>query len=150
MCACIEKIMHLQNENSKFNIDYLYQILQKFDYNILFLLVKGVSGEKRIHFTAKLAPACIIWTNTQLTKSLEDLSDRIIIHYLHLPQISSNHTIQQTAISFLHYQYKRGYVFINNVISYKHKYDKQTKLHLKGAFVNTDILCTILEVPKHV
>lgn len=93
MCAYIENIMHLQNENSKFNIVYLYKTLQKFDYNILFLLVKGVSGEKRIHFTAKLAPAWIIWTNTQLTKSLEDLSDRIIIHYLHLPQISSNHTI---------------------------------------------------------
>lgn len=75
MCAYIENIMHLQNENSKFNIVYLYKTLQKFDYNILFLLVKGVSGEKRIHFTAKLAPAWSIWTNTQLTKSLEDLSD---------------------------------------------------------------------------
>lgn len=41
----------------KFNIVYLYKTLQKFDYNILFLLVKGVSGEKPIHFTAKLAPA---------------------------------------------------------------------------------------------
>lgn len=57
MCACIEKIKQLQNENSKFNIVYLYKTLQKFDYNILFLLVKGVSGEKPIHFTAKLAPA---------------------------------------------------------------------------------------------
>lgn len=57
MCAYIENIMHLQNENSKFNIVYLYKTLQKFDYNILFLLVKGVSGEKRIHFTAKLALA---------------------------------------------------------------------------------------------
>lgn len=57
MCAYIENIMHLQNENSKFNIVYLYKTLQKFDYNILFLLVKRVSGEKEIHFTAKLAPA---------------------------------------------------------------------------------------------
>lgn len=57
MCAYIENIMHLQNENSKFNIVYLYKTLQKFDYNILFLLVKRVSGEKQIHFTAKLAPA---------------------------------------------------------------------------------------------
>lgn len=103
-----------------------------------------MSGQKWFHFTAKLAPTWIIWTNTQLMKSLEDLSEK-----------KHNELYASSSNLLKSHHFANSYQFPTLSVQSRMCNKKQchilttyvwqaAKTSLKCVFLNTNILCTIL------